>query len=127
MQYARSLKSADSAADRRIIAAVNADNGAPTREDQAIPVGLFGAIDCVAKCTGAGGSYVVRVWWYYQPCDEWVLDDDIGGVAVSTAGGNEQFPILNNANTRCATGVYLQVDTFAGGGVANCWLVGRDA
>lgn len=125
LNYARSIKAGDDPNGRRVIAAVNADNGAPTDSAQFISIGTNEAIDCVAKCTGAGGSYAVKVWWYYGDADEFVYDDDIGAVAVSTVGGNEVFPILNRPNTRCASGVYLQVDTFAGGGVASCWLIGR--
>lgn len=123
--HARSLVNGTTANDRRVIAAAVAANSAPTASEQGISIQLFDAIDCVARCTGGGGSYDLRVWWYYNAADVWVFDDDLGTVAVSTAGGIEVFPILNQPNSRAANAVYIEVLNFAGGGVANVWLSGR--
>ena len=128
--YARSLKKGDDANARRVVAAGTVANGAPTAGgQQMVALGLYSAIDVVAQCTGAGGSYDFRAWFYYADADKWVLDDSLGtggAVSVSTAGGIEVEAILNSPNFRCATGVYVETTNFAGGGVANIWLIGRE-
>lgn len=123
--HARSLVTGTTAADRRAIAGLNAANGDPTASEQGISIQLFDAIDVVAQSVGGGASFDVQVWWYYNAADVWVYDDDIGTVSVTTAGGIEVFPILNQPNSRAANAVYLEVSNFAGGGTANVWLSGR--
>lgn len=87
--------------------------------------GMFTEIDVICQSTGAGGSYQVRLWWWYDTCELWVLDDTVGTVNVSTAGGIMAFPILNNPNLPTANGFHIQVQTFAGGATANVWAQGR--
>lgn len=125
LKSAQSLISGSTAASRRIVAGAVADNGAPTTGSQFTPIGHLDAIDLVASCAVGGGSFDVKVWWYYADADKIVYDDDLGAVAVSTAGGAEVFAILGGASPRCASGVYVQTDNFAGGGTASVWLIGR--
>lgn len=127
---ARSLKFPDSTVlVRRLVAGVNAANGTPTAnatgDDMMAGMGTYEAADIIASCTGAGGSYEIRIWWWYEVAELWVLDAVIGTVAVSTAGGPVAFPLLNNPAYVCAKGFYVEVLTFAGGGVASVWAAGR--
>lgn len=127
LKHSRSLRSATDANGRRILAAVAAANGAPTADTPAIPsMGRFEAIDCVARCTGAGGSYDVHVWWWYETAQLWVYDTVLGAQAVTTAGGPVSRPIFNSPNYRTANGIYLELRNFAGGGVADVWLSGAE-
>lgn len=128
--YARSLKKGDDANARRVIAGGTVANSAPTAGgQQMVACGLYSAIDAVAKCSGAGGSFDFRVWHYYADADVWALDDTLGtagSVSVSTAGGLEIEAILNSPNFRCSTGIYIETTNYAGGGTADIWLIGRE-
>lgn len=140
--HSRSLVTGTTAADRRVVVAVNLANGDPTSSGQGVSVQLFDAVDVVARCTGGGGSFDVKVWWWYNASETWVYDDKIGAatvdpitgivsydglVSVTTAGGAVSFPILNQPNGRSANAVYIEVDNFAGGAAvtAEIWLSGR--
>jgi hypothetical protein len=128
----KTLKPGDTPALRRVVAAAIADNGVPTAaangDDQMADLSLFEAIDCVANCAVVGGSFDVQVFWWYEVAGLWVLDDNIGTVAVTNAGGTEVFPILglSSASEVCATAVYIRVFNFAGvDATADVWLCGR--
>ena len=127
---ARSMKAADTAALRRLIAGVAVANGVPTAnatgDDMMVGMGTFEAADIIANCTGAAASYEIRIWWWYEVAELWVLDAVIGTVAVSTAGGPVAFPLLNNPAYVCAKGFYVEVLTFAGAApVASVWAAAR--
>lgn len=132
--HPRSLVSGDTAALRRVVAlgtaAVVAGNGAPSTSDQQMVArGRYAAIDLIAQCAGAASSYAINVWWWYEAAQLWVLDDTIGTVAVTTAGGTVAFPLLNNPNNVTADGIYIRIlnGVDGGGGVtADVWLQGNE-
>ena len=120
---AKSLKAGSLPADRSLVTAAVAANGAPTDPNQQMAtVGLFQTIDVVAKCAGAGASYTFTVWWLDSTSGEWIADATFNAVPVSTAGG----VVDAVTNPYGATGIYIEVGNFAGGATANVWLTGRD-
>lgn len=119
----KSLKPGDTAALRRFVAAVLADNGVPnSADDQHAAVGLYETIDVQADCAVAGGSFKVTVWWWYNASGKWVADANLTAVPVTNATGS----MVAIARPKAATAIYVQVHTFAGAGAtADVWLTGR--
>lgn len=120
---AKPLKDGSTPASRSVVTAAVAANGAPTTASQSMAsVGLYQTIDVVASCTGAGGSFTFTVWWLDSTSGLWISDATFNAVPVSTAGG----VVDAVTNPYGATGIYVEVGNFAGGGTANAWLTGRD-
>lgn len=130
---ARSLHKpqAETAALRRVVAGVIADNGVPgaTASDTAICLNNYESVDCIATCPVAGGSFDVQVFWWYEVAQLFVFDDNIGTVAVTNAGGPEAFPIMgtSSANQVSADSVFIRVFNFVGANAsASVWLSARN-
>ena len=127
--YARSLKSGEpenTTTSRAVIFEAAAANSAPTTSDkQMVGMGTFSAVDLVLQCTVGGGSFDAKVWWWYEAVGAWVLDTAIGTVSMTTVIGTKRVAIVTPASVPCASGCYVEVLNFAGGGKASAWLVGR--
>lgn len=121
MDLAVSAKPASTAADARVVAAAVADNGVPAVNTTGTAVGMFGNFDLVATCTGAGGSFQFTLWWWYGPASTWVADANVTDIPCTTATG----PVGVVLNHSASSAAYIQVHTFAGGGSADAWLIGR--
>lgn len=115
--------------DAPALDAVAAANGAPSNVSTTptIPHASMqscDAVDLYAVAPLAGSYRVAAVWWRYPAPQRWVVDGNIPPVVVN-AGTDEAFPLLP-ANARpCADAVYIEVDTFVGGALANVWLQGQ--
>lgn len=109
-------------AERRIIAGAVAGNGAPTSTTpQMANVLMFTNYDIVAQATV--NSYDFLVWWFYKDAGIYILDTSLGvaGVnSVTVAGGGRAVTAPS-----AASGVYVQVQNFAAGGIADVWAIGR--
>lgn len=130
--YARSLQKGTSPALRAIVNAATVDNAVPvansTGSSQMLRVGTMVAIDIVAAAVGAGSTFDLNVWWWYEAAELWVLDSVIGTRTVTAAGGPVALPILNSPRYQCADAFYVRVFNFAGvGATATIWAAGRPA
>lgn len=119
--HGRSLKPADTAALRRLVAGAVAGNGAPTTSDQQMcAAGINADVDIVADCQA--GTYDFKVWYWYDHAETWVQDLSIGTagtVSVTTAGARAVL------NTSAASGIYVEVGNFAAAAAASVWAIGR--
>ena len=124
--YPRTLRNGNTPALRAVIDGALAANNVPTAsDDQMAGTGDCDHIDLVLLCAGAGGSYSARVWWWNADAELWILDTVIGTINMTTVIGTTRTPIAGGAARNCSKGIYIEVLTFAGNGVASAWLTGR--
>lgn len=102
---------------RRLLAAVAADNGAPTTTNQGCGLKAHRRIKVVARCN-VGGSYNLNAHWFDGTSEIWSsLDDDLGTVNVTPADSMERILSVSGSDA-----VYIRVFGHAGGATADVWV-----
>lgn len=111
-----SLKPGD-VENRRLLAAVTADNGPPTAATDGVATGSPDKLFAVARAT-AGGSCDVIVWGYAAFCGKWV---NVGNFSIDDSA-NTMTSFTWNGLDRA----YVELANIAGAGAEiDVWLAKR--
>lgn len=114
---------AATAAERRVLAGISADNGAPSG-DVGFHTRNHKWLHVVAESVGAGASFDVTLYVRSKFSGTWAKAlwfGTSGTLSITTAGSPSYAEPVLIAGIDEA---YLHASNFAGGGTANAWLAG---